>query len=46
VNCGWVKIRWVDEEFGDGAVALHACVGSGGLSCDSVKGIDCSVDVW
>jgi len=24
MDCDWVKIRWVDEELGEVAVAVHA----------------------
>jgi len=46
VDCGWVKIRWVDEELGGSAVALYACRRSDGLSSNGVKGINCSMNVW
>jgi len=40
-----VKIRWVDEDLWDSEAAMHACGGSGRLSCNGVKGINCSMDV-
>ena len=45
MDFGCVKIRWVREELGDDEATLRACAETDGMSCDSFKGTDCSVDV-